>query len=103
MTVRNDDMRYFCSMCGKKFHRSILTKEHIIPSSRGGCHKGWNLTMSCAPCNHSRGNHTWETPKYSSTSGNKLTPTEIKRMMKIAARLPKNKRQIINGATDEAS
>ncbi len=52
--------RYSCQYCGR--HRSelrgrqFLTRDHILPLSRGG-DNGWrNVVTSCSPCNNRKGN-----------------------------------------------
>ena len=51
---------YACQYCGR--HRSelrgrqFLTRDHIVPTSRGGGN-GWdNVVTSCSPCNNRKGN-----------------------------------------------
>jgi 5-methylcytosine-specific restriction endonuclease McrA len=53
--------RYSCQYCGR--HRSelrgrqFLTRDHIVPTSRGGGN-GWdNVVTSCSPCNNRKGSH----------------------------------------------
>jgi 5-methylcytosine-specific restriction endonuclease McrA len=52
---------YECQYCGR--HRSLLrgreflTRDHVIPISRGG-DNGWhNVVTACSPCNNRKGNH----------------------------------------------
>lgn len=35
----------------------LMTKDHIVPVSRGGSDDPSNLRTMCAPCNHVRGNN----------------------------------------------
>jgi 5-methylcytosine-specific restriction endonuclease McrA len=55
---------YSCQYCGK--HRSelrgreFLTRDHILPTSRGGKNTWDNVVTSCSPCNNRKGNHTPE-------------------------------------------
>jgi len=45
-----------CAYCGHRFHTDDLTREHIIPTSRGG-EDGWmNCITACRPCNGRKGN-----------------------------------------------
>jgi 5-methylcytosine-specific restriction endonuclease McrA len=52
---------YRCMYCGR--HRSVLrgreflTRDHVIPISRGG-HNVWNnVVTACSPCNNRKGSH----------------------------------------------
>ncbi len=52
--------RYSCQYCGR--HRSelrgrqFLTRDHILPLSRGGGNTWDNVVTSCSPCNNRKGN-----------------------------------------------
>jgi 5-methylcytosine-specific restriction endonuclease McrA len=52
---------YSCQYCGT--HRSelkgrqFLTRDHIVPLSRGGGNTWDNVVTSCSPCNNRKGNH----------------------------------------------
>jgi 5-methylcytosine-specific restriction endonuclease McrA len=51
---------YSCQYCGR--HRSelrgrqFLTRDHILPLSRGGENTWFNVVTSCSPCNNRKGN-----------------------------------------------
>lgn len=51
---------YSCMYCGR--HRSelrgrqFLTRDHIVPTSRGGENSWDNVVTSCSPCNNRKGN-----------------------------------------------
>ncbi|MBT8398515.1 MAG: HNH endonuclease [Gemmatimonadetes bacterium] len=51
---------YSCQYCGR--HRSelrgrqFLTRDHILPLSRGGGNTWRNVVASCSPCNNRKGN-----------------------------------------------
>ena len=51
---------YSCQYCGR--HRSelkgrqFLTRDHILPLSRGGDNSWENVVASCSPCNNRKGN-----------------------------------------------
>jgi 5-methylcytosine-specific restriction endonuclease McrA len=51
---------YCCQYCGR--HRSelkgrqFLTRDHIVPVSRGGGNSWDNVVTSCSPCNNRKGN-----------------------------------------------
>jgi 5-methylcytosine-specific restriction endonuclease McrA len=50
--------RQVCAYCGKRFHLDELTREHIVPTSRGG-HDTWtNCITACRSCNGLKGNRT---------------------------------------------
>lgn len=40
-----------CLMCGKREPEIILTRDHVIPLSRGGTNDASNLQGLCGPCN----------------------------------------------------
>jgi len=46
---RRDDHR--CLYCGSQFRRSDLTRDHVIPISRGGGNKWENVVAACKRCN----------------------------------------------------
>ena len=48
--------RLVCAYCGGHFHADDLTREHIVPTSRGG-HDTWmNCITACRSCNGRKGN-----------------------------------------------
>ncbi|GAB1390764.1 MAG: HNH endonuclease [Rubrivivax sp.] len=48
--------RGLCAYCGRLFHEEELTREHIVPVSRGG-HDNWmNCITACRACNGRKGN-----------------------------------------------
>jgi len=48
--------RGICAYCGRHFRFEDLTREHIVPTSRGG-HDTWmNCITACRPCNGHKGN-----------------------------------------------
>lgn len=52
---------YSCQYCGR--HRSelrgrqFLSRDHVVPLSRGGTNTWANVVTSCSPCNNRKGNH----------------------------------------------
>lgn len=52
--------RHTCAYCGDKFHKTDLTRDHIIPSSRGGRNSWMNLVTACFHCNCRKDNRTPE-------------------------------------------
>ena len=47
-----------CLYCGKFFAGSQLTRDHILPSSRGGGDVWENVVAACRRCNQHKGNRT---------------------------------------------
>ena len=43
--------RHLCAYCGERFDRAALTRDHIMPVSRGGPDKWTNVVTSCGRCN----------------------------------------------------
>ena len=48
--------RMVCAYCGGRFHVDELTREHIVPTSRGGLDSWMNCITACRPCNGHKGN-----------------------------------------------
>lgn len=52
--------RYCCQYCGKTQAelrpREALTRDHVVPLSRGGANDWSNVVTSCSPCNTRKGN-----------------------------------------------
>ncbi|KDB52123.1 HNH endonuclease [Sphaerotilus natans] len=51
--------RHTCAYCGQRFlrePREHLTREHIVPTSRGGTHSWMNCITACRSCNGRKGN-----------------------------------------------
>lgn len=46
----------FCLYCGKRFRNSDLSRDHLIPMSRGGQDKWTNVVTACKRCNAHKGN-----------------------------------------------
>ena len=51
---------YLCLYCGQRFSPVLLTRDHIIPRSRGGKDTWTNVASSCQRCNHAKGAKTPE-------------------------------------------
>ena len=45
-----------CLYCGKEFSDRLLTRDHILPVSRGGKDVWGNVVAACQSCNHKKGN-----------------------------------------------
>ncbi len=52
--------RNVCLYCGKSFLDSSLTRDHIVPTSRGGNDSWDNVVSACKRCNHYKGNRLLE-------------------------------------------
>ena len=48
--------RCVCAYCGGRFGLDDLTREHVIPTSRGGNDSWMNCITACRPCNGRKGN-----------------------------------------------
>ena len=44
-----------CQYCGRKFERSELTLDHVVPRSRGGSSTWTNIVVACLKCNIRKG------------------------------------------------
>ena len=55
---------YACQYCGRHRRelkgRQFLTRDHILPVSRGGANTWENVVTACSPCNNRKGNRTPE-------------------------------------------
>jgi len=49
-----------CQYCGRRFPRSDLNLDHVVPRSRGGSTNWENVVCSCVPCNLRKGGQTPE-------------------------------------------
>ncbi len=47
--------RNLCMYCGNEFGDSQLTRDHVVPSSRGGRDHWDNVVAACRRCNHLKG------------------------------------------------
>ncbi|MFM2057548.1 MAG: hypothetical protein RLY71_1933 [Pseudomonadota bacterium] len=47
--------RYLCAYCGVHVHPDHLTREHIVPTSRGGQDTWMNCITACRSCNGRKG------------------------------------------------
>jgi hypothetical protein len=48
--------RQVCAYCGGRFRFDELTREHIVPVSRGGADSWMNCITACRACNGRKGN-----------------------------------------------
>lgn len=47
--------RNLCLYCGKPFADAALTRDHVVPRSRGGSDRWDNVVAACRRCNHRKG------------------------------------------------
>ena len=47
--------RHVCAYCGRHGHDDHLTREHIVPTSRGGEDSWMNCITACRGCNNRKG------------------------------------------------
>ena len=57
--------RDICAYCGGSFHFDELTREHIVPVSRGGRDTWMNCITACRGCNGRKGNRMPEEARMS--------------------------------------
>ncbi len=57
--------RHVCAYCGGRFGFDLLTREHIMPTSRGGRDTWTNCITACKSCNGLKGNRLPEESKMS--------------------------------------
>ncbi|ODU48385.1 HNH endonuclease [uncultured Aquimonas sp.] len=50
--------RHLCLYCGDHFGRHELTRDHVVPTSRGGRDVWTNVVSACLACNLRKGNRT---------------------------------------------
>ena len=51
---------YICAYCGDALNEQKLTRDHIIPFSKGGIDTWTNVVTACRWCNQRKGNRTLE-------------------------------------------
>ena len=49
---------YLCLYCGESFTAQSLTRDHVIPASRGGENTWSNVASACRACNHRKNDRT---------------------------------------------
>ncbi len=50
--------RFLCLYCGLNFHKPQLTRDHVMPVSKGGRDVWENVVSACLPCNVRKGGRT---------------------------------------------
>jgi len=51
---------HLCMYCGGQFPGHLLTRDHLMPLSRGGADCWSNVVTACRGCNHAKGSRTPE-------------------------------------------
>lgn len=51
---------HLCMYCGNQLPEHMLTRDHLVPLSRGGKDSWRNVVTACKPCNHAKGARTPE-------------------------------------------
>jgi 5-methylcytosine-specific restriction endonuclease McrA len=46
--------RWDCAYCGRHFQAADLTRDHVVPKSRGGPDEWGNVVTACRDCNHDK-------------------------------------------------
>ncbi|MEX2353968.1 MAG: HNH endonuclease [Gammaproteobacteria bacterium] len=54
---------HLCMYCGNEYSEHSLTRDHVIPISRGGRDRWSNVVTACRQCNTRKGNRTPEQAK----------------------------------------
>jgi HNH endonuclease len=54
---------YLCMYCGNKLNDALLTRDHIIPLSKGGRDRWSNVVTACRHCNTHKGDRTPESAR----------------------------------------
>lgn len=52
--------RHTCAYCGGVFRHADLSRDHVLPRSRGGPDSWTNCVTACKPCNHAKGSRLVE-------------------------------------------
>jgi 5-methylcytosine-specific restriction endonuclease McrA len=50
--------RHVCLYCGQHYHRGALTRDHVMPLSKGGRDEWENVVCACLHCNVRKGSRT---------------------------------------------
>lgn len=50
--------RHLCLYCGQHFHKTHLTRDHVLPLSKRGLDEWENVVSACLHCNVRKGNRT---------------------------------------------
>lgn len=52
--------RHFCAYCGRQFGDNKLTRDHIVPTSKGGRDTWMNVVTACEHCNNKKADRLLE-------------------------------------------
>jgi len=52
------NVHLLCAYCGLTLTRRTMTRDHVIPASRGGTSEPCNLVPCCEPCNRAKANRS---------------------------------------------
>lgn len=52
--------QYYCLYCAREFPANALTRDHVVPISRGGADCWENVVSACRRCNQHKGNRLLE-------------------------------------------
>lgn len=52
--------QHLCLYCGKPFPEHALTRDHIVPTSKGGRDRWSNVVSACRRCNQRKGSRSLE-------------------------------------------
>lgn len=52
--------RHVCAYCGQTYHHSKLSRDHIVPKSKGGSDTWMNVVTACKDCNCYKDDKTLE-------------------------------------------
>ena len=52
--------QHLCMYCGRQFPGHLLTRDHLMPLSRGGADCWSNVVTACRGCNHAKGSRSPE-------------------------------------------
>ena len=56
---------HMCMYCGSRHKEGALTRDHVLPISRGGIDRWSNVVTACRSCNTHKGNRTPEEARMS--------------------------------------
>jgi 5-methylcytosine-specific restriction endonuclease McrA len=54
---------YLCMYCGREFNEYLLTRDHVVPVSKGGKDRWSNVVTACRSCNTRKANRIPEMAK----------------------------------------
>ncbi|MBR9813711.1 HNH endonuclease [bacterium] len=51
---------HICLYCGERYRHSDLSRDHVVPTSKGGPDEWENCVTACGPCNRRKGSRSPE-------------------------------------------